>query len=304
MTSINRRKNFLTIGQQVDLLVARGLSIPTREDAANFLKRQNYYRFSGYARYFQNAPSNGDPRFKPDAHWDDIVEIYNTDIAVRALLLRGIQAAEIAARAAFALSEGALHSPYEEYLEPTAYKVPKLPSVKATNELIISELRRSKEPYLAKYRRDASDEGREWIYDVPVWAAVEALSLGTLSKAISFRNDGNAVYSRTCSILGTKKQFLASQMRSFTFVRNKCAHSARLWNCFVLDQPAVADGVRRRAERMLGGEYDSNSVLSVIVALDNFLYRAGVWEGFLKDYLAASASSLPYRDGIARPSHS
>lgn len=209
----------------MDLLVARGLSIPTREDAANFLKRQNYYRFSGYARYFQNAPSNGDPRFKPDAHWDDIVEIYNTDIAVRALLLRGIQAAEIAARAAFALSEGALHSPYEEYLEPTAYKVPKLPSVKATNELIISELRRSKEPYLAKYRRDASDEGREWIYDVPVWAAVEALSLGTLSKAISFRNDGNAVYSRTCSILGTKKQFLTSQLRSFTFVRNKCAHS-------------------------------------------------------------------------------
>lgn len=304
MTALNRRKSFLPVDQQVDLLSARGLKIPARREAERFLERQNYYRFSGYARYFQNDPSNGDQRFRPDAQWDDIVGIYNMDVEVRSLLLRGIQAAEIATRTAFAPSEGDLHTPYEDYLKTNAYRVPKNPSVQPTNELIISELRRSKEPYLAKYRRDASGGSREWIYDVPVWAAVEALSLGTLSKAICFRNDGNAVYSRACSILGTKKQFLASQMRSFTFVRNKCAHSARLWNCFVLDQPAVADGVRRRAELIVGGEYDSNSVLSVIVALDNFLFRAGVWKGFLSNYLAVTAASPSYRNGIARPEHS
>lgn len=170
-------------------------------------------------------------------------------------MLRGIQTAEIAARAAFALSEGHLHSPYEEYLKPTAYRIPKDPSITPVNELIASELRRSSEPYLVKYRRDSPGAGRDWIYDVPAWAAVEALSLGTLSKAISLRNDGNGGYSKTCSVLGVRK------LRSFTFVRNKCAHSARLWNCFVLDQPAVAEGVRRQAGRLVGSQYDDNSLL-------------------------------------------
>lgn len=304
MTSPNRRKNFLTIEQQIDLLSNRGLIIPTRHEAEKFLERQNYYRFSGYARYFQNSPSKGDQRFRAGTRWDDIVDIYNIDLEVRSLVLRGIQTAEVAARTAFALSEGNLHSPYEDYLKPTAYKVPRDSSITPTNELIASELRRSKEPYLVKYRRDSSRKDREWIYDVPVWVAVEAISLGTLSKAISLRNDGNAVYSTTCSILGVRKQFLASQLRSFTFVRNKCAHSSRLWNCFILDQPAVAEGVRRRAERVIGSHYDDNSILSVIVALDNFLYRAGVWEGFLGDYLAVTATSDTYRYGIAHPRHS
>lgn len=108
----------------------------------------------------------------------------------------------ITARTAFAPSEGHLHLPSEEYLKPTAYRIPKDPSMTPVDELISSELRRSREPYLVKYRRDSPSAGRDWIYDVPVWVAVEALSLGTLSKAISLRNDGNGVYSKTCSVWG------------------------------------------------------------------------------------------------------
>ncbi|WP_408926645.1 Abi family protein [Corynebacterium marquesiae] len=219
-------------------------------------------------RYFQEDLAGDEARFYPDTQWDEIVNIYRLDVELRSFLLRGLQEAELAARTAFALSEGEIHSPYEEYLQPTAYRRPPNPAMTPTHHLIISELKRSKEPYLHKYRKDSGSDTERWIYDVPIWVAVEALSFGTLSKAISFRNDDNQVYAKTCSILGVKKQYLTRQLRSFTFVRNKCAHSARLWNSFVLDQPSVSNATKRRAERVLGQNYGENSLLAVIVALD------------------------------------
>ena len=47
---------------------------------------------------------------------------------------------------------------------------------------------------MSKYRKDAMGTGSAWLKDVPVWVAVETFSLGTLSKAITYRNDGGHVY--------------------------------------------------------------------------------------------------------------
>ena len=302
--AMNRRKKFLSIEEQVSLIQRRGLILPSEKSAKNFLERQNYYRFSGYMRYFQEDLAGDEARFYPDTQWDEIVNIYRLDVELRSFLLRGLQEAELAARTAFALSEGEIHSPYEEYLQPTAYRRPPNPAMTPTHHLIISELKRSKEPYLHKYRKDSGSDTERWIYDVPIWVAVEALSFGTLSKAISFRNDDNQVYAKTCSILGVKKQYLTRQLRSFTFVRNKCAHSARLWNSFVLDQPSVSNATKRRAEGVLGQNYGENSLLAVIVALDNFLFLTNSWVGFLDEYMELVERNPAFHQGIANPHHS
>ena len=173
-----------------------------------------------------------------------------------------------------------------------------------THKLIASELERSKEPFVSKYRKDAMGTGSAWLKDVPVWVAVETFSLGTLSKAITYRNDGGHVYAATCSTLGVGKPFLASQLRSFTFLRNKCAHSSRLWNSFTRDQPRVPDSAKNRAERLLGAPYEPNSVLATIVALDNFLFRTGMRVGFLEECLDLTAGNPLFRRGIADPQNS
>ena len=302
--AMNRRKKFLSIEEQVSLIQRRGLILPSEKSAKNFLERQNYYRFSGYMRYFQEDIAGDEARFFLGTQWDEIVNIYRLDIELRSLLLRGLQEAELAARTAFSLSEGEIHSPYEEYLQPTAYRRPPNPTMRPTHDLIISELKRSKEPYLHKYRKDSGSDTERWIYDVPIWVAVEALSFGTLSKAISFLNDDNQVYAKACSILGVKKQYLTRQLRSFTFVRNKCAHSARLWNSFVLDQPSVSNATKRRAERVLGQNYGENSLLAVIVALDNFLFLTNSWVGFLDEYMELVERNPAFHQGIANPHHS
>ena len=106
-------------------------------------------------RYFQENLAGGEAKFFPGTQWDEIVNIYRLDIELRSLLLRGLQEAELAARTAFALSEGEIHSPYEKYLQPTAYRRPPNPAMPPTHDLIISELKRSKEPYLHKYQKDS-----------------------------------------------------------------------------------------------------------------------------------------------------
>lgn len=301
---MNRRKIFFPVEQQASLLAKRGLLLPQRSEAQTFLTRHNYYRFSGYMRYFQTDLASGNTAFKPGTHWDEIADIYYLDSTLRTYLLRGIQAAEVAIRSAFSLSECSLHSPYEQYLQTNAYKPPKSNRVQPTDVLISSELDRSREPFIQKYRDDTSRTDNDWKKDVPVWAAVEALSLGTLSKAIQFRNDGNAVYSETCKILEVGKPFLATQMRSFTFIRNKCAHSSRLWNSYVLDQPSIPRGVKQRANDLIGGTFDANSVMAVIIALDFFLERTKLQSGFLDGYLKLVEDSPAFHHGITHPRNS
>ena len=101
--AMNRRKKFLSIEEQVSLIQRRGLTLPSEKSAKDFLERQNYYRFSGYMRYFQEDIAGDEARFFPGTQWDEIVNIYRLDIELRSLLLRGLQEAELAARTALSL---------------------------------------------------------------------------------------------------------------------------------------------------------------------------------------------------------
>lgn len=298
----NRRKEFLSIPRQVELMKARGLLCPQDGSVESFLKRNSYYRISGYFRYFQNAPAHGDESFRAGTTWQDIHQIYAQDSKLRSLLTEALQQIEVTTRTAFAHCEADIHSPYEKYLREDAYTLP--PSnrrIVPTNELIISELKRSKEPFIAKFESHGINDRR--FNDVPVWAAVEVMSFGTLSKAIQYRNDHNQVYEAVCSMLGTKKPFLASQLHSFTFLRNRCAHYSRLWNSVVLKPPRIQPEAKRQA-RDLFGNYASNSVFAVIVAMNEFLTCADLRDGFLDQCSALIGESQMYTEGILTPRRS
>lgn len=297
-----RKKPFASFEDQLQRIEGRGLIIPAEDIVKQFLKRNSYYRFSGYMRYFQKNPSGGDEDFRDGVNWEQIVTIYKTDVKLRAHLLNGLQLAEIATRTAFAHAEAELHSPYSDYISENAYKLPPNFESRPTDELIRAELYRSKDPFIHCYRQDRGDDDT-WLNDVPIWAAVEVLSFGTLSKAVAYRDDDNLVYTETCQLLGVKKEFLTTQLRSFTFLRNKCAHYSRIWNLFVQDQPSVASNMKTKAKRKVG-QYDGNSVMAVIVALDDFLFKTGLNNGFLEECVALISKTPGYIEGIKQPRHS
>jgi len=98
MSTTQYAKPFLDESQQVALLASRGLSVSDPKMAAEFLKRVNYYRLSGYAIPFLIDREH----FKPDASFDELMSVYRFDRILRDLLFEALEAAELAYRAIFA----------------------------------------------------------------------------------------------------------------------------------------------------------------------------------------------------------
>ena len=59
-------KQPLTLRQQLDLLISRGLIVGDREAAEAFLSRVNYYRFSAYCLPFEKERHS----FLPDTRFE------------------------------------------------------------------------------------------------------------------------------------------------------------------------------------------------------------------------------------------
>ncbi|TDX81317.1 Abi-like protein [Rathayibacter sp. PhB151] len=93
-------KPSLSIAQQIELLRGRGFDGAVSDSVlARFLYDHSYYRASGYWRYFQVAPHDGDNRFEPGVTLDRIRDLYRFDAAVRSIVMDGLSDLEIAVRA-------------------------------------------------------------------------------------------------------------------------------------------------------------------------------------------------------------
>lgn len=70
-------KPALTVEQQVDLLISRGLRIDDRELASHYLRFIGYYRLSAYYIPFQEPEGNTDNHhFKRSTSFDKILDLY------------------------------------------------------------------------------------------------------------------------------------------------------------------------------------------------------------------------------------
>ena len=66
---LKRKKTF---DEQIDLLKNRNLIIDNEKQAKYILSKVNYYRLSGYFKYFYQSEN----RFKEGTSFDDIYNIY------------------------------------------------------------------------------------------------------------------------------------------------------------------------------------------------------------------------------------
>lgn len=174
-----RVKPSLSWDEQVALMLSRGLVVNNVSACARFLAATNYYRFSGYARYFQKAPHLGDNDFRRGATFDEIRAVYDADEALRNALVRSLAQVELMLRSHVAHVIADQHGAYGEYLEEDFYT--DVGAGEPTVESCLRDIDRSKDRHILRYRYhgDRSDYSQ-----LPVWSAVEAWSFGTLSKAI------------------------------------------------------------------------------------------------------------------------
>ena len=92
-------KPVLTIAQQLDLLIQRGLNIPELPQATHYLKTVSYYRLSAYFKPFERK-DEAQHLFKSGADFNQIWETYTFDRHLRLLLIDALERIEVALRAA------------------------------------------------------------------------------------------------------------------------------------------------------------------------------------------------------------
>ncbi|MDN3311764.1 Abi family protein [Microbacterium oryzae] len=255
-------KKSLSPAEHVELLASRGLAIQDPADCESFLRAHNYYRFSGYARYFQRAPHYGDNQFKQGTSFDAIRNVYTGDAELRTVLAGALADAELVLRTHFTRVIADSYSPYGRYLQDDFYT--EVGQGERTIDACMRDIERSKDRHIRRFL----DNGDP----LPVWSAVEAWSFGTLSKAIE-RADGGAVADAVASSMGVAKAGFAYRVRALVYLRNRCAHHSRLWNHSVLDAGPTPNNVRVKAKRV-AGQFEPRSVLDVVASLDDIVTRA------------------------------
>ena len=277
--------------EQVELLRDRGLGIDDEDACVSALKRGNYYRLSGYARQFQIDPGGGDNRFEPGTQFSEILALHDLDAELRHLLMPVLTEVELVLRTGFAYVVAREDSPCGCFLTDQFY-APGKPG-DSVPEGIRRDLAKSKDHFIAHFRDDSAAEP---FARLPVWAAVEALSFGTLSKCIE-RAVAVDVVDHLNVEYGLAKQGLAYRVKALVYLRNRCAHHSRLWNHLAVDAGPTPSNARHRAKKKLG-QFHHQSVMDIIVSLDDIAQRALGKTGLLAEVAELAASNDTYWDGI------
>jgi abortive infection bacteriophage resistance protein len=240
----------LSVNEQIALLQARGLVVTDETIAAHWLKHVHYYRLRGYWLPFEQGYAPGvDHQFQQGTTFEQVTRRYNFDRQLRLLVLDAIERIEVSFRASWAHALAMRHGPHA--FDDAALFWDAARHARCLNDLD-EELQRSKETFVVHYRKHYTAPARP-----PVWAVCEVMTLGQLSKwldNLKLRQDRQAV----AAPYGIDEQLLCSFAHHLSYVRNLCAHHARLYNraftlTFKLPQRphAVASSMNSQTPRRL-----------------------------------------------------
>ncbi|WP_430336180.1 Abi family protein [Rhodococcus sp. ACT016] len=214
-------KPFLPVEQQIEKLRSNGLVLAGNDadDARQLLLDHNYYRLSGYFRYFQVNPPAGIDRFTSHASFDDIRLSYELDQQLAEHLRKGLTAFEVVfrSRLAYCIAESS---------GPDSYLTEGIYLDKPARSLLLADIEKDLKRSDERFVKHHEDRGTT----LPVWAAVEALSLGTTSKMYGLIEDYEGVYKPIAERFGISHRYSRKFFRSMTVLRNVCAHHGRIWH--------------------------------------------------------------------------
>lgn len=218
-------KEFKTLDEQIAILEGRGLSIPDKQKAKDFLQRNNYYRVSGYSLTLRNHDV-----FEKAATFQNLIDIYEFDHELRHILLKYLEKIEVAVKAIYAHEFTKVYGP-NGYLDAANYV-----DAQKHKEIIDKaekqkSMRLRHEAYLKHFVEDLKQ-------DVPLWAYVDLLTISDISflYSISDQQIKNAVASEM-QLQPKGDVLLGRFMHSMTILRNLCAHGSRLYNRLFEQKP-------------------------------------------------------------------
>lgn len=230
-------KQILTIPQQVQSYIDAGMNIMSPSDVEQALKKIGYYRLRGYS--FQ-LYDNSAKKYFPGTNFSDILNLYYFDQSLSDKIFSAISKIEVALRAR--LTDALLsHNDAMILQDSSVFKDKK--TYWRNMSVIASEIARSNDVFI-------KHNFNKYEGEVPVWAVLEVLSFGTISKIIKNLKTGEgsiyavlAGYYRYLSpkgkLVNPSQKMLASWIQCVTVLRNMCAHNSRIYNRTIHTTPEI-----------------------------------------------------------------
>lgn len=228
-------KPALSIPDQAQLLLDRGIICDDRGRLEHYLAHIGYYRLSAYWLPFEQPATNGDSRnhqFLPNTTFEEVLKLYVFDRKLRLLVIEAIERIEVSIRTRWASAMSLRHGSHA-HMNSALFKNPWQHASDLAR--VSKELQDSNETFVVHYRSKYTDP-----YLPPIWAVVETMTMGGLTRWIESTKD-NQPKMEVAHALGMPTiEVLEAVLQVLTHVRNICAHHGRLWNRrFILVVPNI-----------------------------------------------------------------
>ncbi|KXJ47346.1 MULTISPECIES: Abi family protein [Gammaproteobacteria] len=216
------KKPALTFEQQLSHLQNRGLVINDQADALLKLSAISYYRLSGYWFPFRLRDKNGQPEnhFIAGTGFDQVLELYEFDRHLRALVMDAIERVEVAVRTRITYHMGHTYGAFGHTVAANFH--PKFDHFNWLKKLEM-EASRSSDQFVRHYK-----ERYNGFPTLPVWMLTEVMSFGALS--FFYKGLKNPDKRAVAAYFNLHPKRLGDWLHTLTYVRNVCAHHSRLWN--------------------------------------------------------------------------
>lgn len=230
-------KKILSIEQQLQSYIDAGMIIDDKLEAKNALSTIGYYRLRGYCF---GAYDNERKQYKEGTKFSDVLRLYEFDMSLSHIVFSMTSSIEVSLRAH--LNESLLIHNDALVLQDASIFDDKTMFWK-NESTIANEISRSKDVFIN--HNYVSHDGQ-----VPIWAAVEVISFGTLSKIIknlktgqdsslSALTDFYKFESLNGCMVKPSKNMLSSWIHSVVVIRNICAHNGRIYNRSISTTPEL-----------------------------------------------------------------
>jgi len=209
----------LSVQDQVVLLKSRGLQIPDEKRAIRYLQNISYYRLSGYMYPFLSDTKQH--IYKKGTKFEDILDLYRFDRELRLFVFSAIEKIEIALRTQI------INGFSVAFQNPFWYKDVKNFTYTEKHTHFINSLyvniNRSNDVFIKHFYNTYNNPFP------PIWVIFEILSMGQFS--MLYNNTAKSLPRKAVAdYFGVKETVLSAWLHTLVYVRNICAHHARLWN--------------------------------------------------------------------------
>ena len=196
-------------------MLRRGLVIPSHADAERFLGHISFHRLQGYWKPLEaGAGDSVARRFRSGVSFADIIERYDFDQQLRNLLMDAFNHIEVSVRTQWTYNLAHI-SGGERFAHHDA---------KLFRRYHAKNLNRLEEDY----KRKVVNRQRYSFADCPVWAVVEIMSFGQLSRW--YDDTLRPLRQAVARHYGIDEKIFRSLLHHLAIVRNICAHHERLWD--------------------------------------------------------------------------